>query len=344
MNRTESQDYWLNETVALLTLSQIKGVGYWTMRNLADQKLSFKQVLKAETSEKFIQYLKLAKARNINQILEIWQSSIIDLWENAVNLYRDLKNQQIQVLHSGQQEFPQRLKEIDDSPKWLFIQGNMSILNQNAISIVGTRNPSEDGKFLVKYIGSCLTYWKEIVTVSGLAYGIDQNIHEESIRFNIPTIAFLGTGILLNYPANSENLRQRILEKGGAIVSEYLPTDSYSSENFVRRNRLQAGLANTVIAVEWKSKSGTAHTIRYAHQAKRQIICLKLPDWLDLQHPELLMAQEMGAKIFTIPGQECELIKTIQRSINSTKPESSSIFANSSKINNYKQLQLNLLD
>lgn len=192
------------------------------------------------------------------------------------------------------------------------------MLHQPAITLVGTRSPSEDGKFLAKYIASCLPYLKntfaDIVTVGGLANGIDQIIHQQSIRFQVPTVAFIGTGILLNYPANSEKLRQKIIEQGGAIVSEYLPSENYSAENFVRRNRLQAGLARVVIPVEWKPRGGTEHTLRYAKAAGRKIICLKLPDWSS-SHPELSTAQEMRAEIFTIPGQESDLLNAIGQSI-----------------------------
>lgn len=346
MNPKNNQDYWINETIGLLTLSLMKGVGYWTIRNFALQGLSYKQVLKVESSTEFIEYMKAAGCKNANQVGEIWQNSIFDIWEEAVQLYHILKRQGIKVIHYKQHQFPLKLKEIEEAPQWLFVQGNLSLLHQEAITIVGTRQPSEDGKFLAKYIGSCLSYWKEAVTVSGLAYGIDQIIHEESIRFNVPTIAFIGTGILLNYPANSEKLRQKILEKGGTIVSEYLPSESYSAENFVRRNRLQAGLAQVVIPVEWKPKSGTAHTVRFAKAANRQLICLKLPDWSSSEHPELSIAQEIGAKIFTIPGQESEFIKMVQRlidkrssSVQMDEPQKNDINSSTSEPN-YRQLTL----
>lgn len=346
MNPKNNQDYWINETIGLLTFSLMKGVGYWTIRNFALQGLSYKQVLKVESSTEFIEYMKSAGCKNANQVGEIWQSSISEIWEEAVKLYHNLKRQDIEVIHYKQNHFPLKLKEIEEAPQWLFVQGNLSLLHQEAITIVGTREPSEDGKFLAKYIGSCLSYWKEAVTISGLAYGIDQIIHEESIRFNVPTIAFIGTGILLNYPANSERLRQKILEKGGTIVSEYLPSESYSAENFVRRNRLQAGLAQVVIPVEWKPKSGTAHTVRFAKAANRQLICLKLPDWSSSEHPELSIAQGIGAKIFTIPGQESELIKMVQRlidkrasSVPMDEPQKNDINLSTSEPN-YRQLTL----
>ena len=148
------------------------------------------------------------------------------------------------------------------------------------------------------------------VTVSGLATGIDQAVHKHSIELNIPTIAVLGTGILSNYPSGSEPLRNSIVEHGGAIVTEYLPNESYSAKNFVNRNRLQAGLSNIVMPIEWKIKSGTAHTFNYAKKFKKNIVCFNVPTWK--HHEELEYAKSNGASVFTIPGEEQTLIKAVR--------------------------------
>ena len=245
---------------------------------------------------------------------ENWAISQADLWKQSVKFYREeLQSKNINVIHFKQNIFPQSLREIPDPPKWLFVQGNLSVLHKPSIAIVGTRNPSEDGKFLAHYVGKSLSQFNDIVTVSGLANGIDQIIHRQSIRFNVPTVAFIGTGILLNYPNGSEELRQEIIANGGAIISEYLPNQSYSAENFVRRNRLQSGLSDVVIPVEWTIKGGTAHTVRFAYEAQKSIICLRLPDWGD-SHTELDLAQSWDAKIFTIPSDESKFIESVKKS------------------------------
>lgn len=316
-NGNGKTDYWVAETVSLLTLSLVHGVGYWTVRSIALSGLGFKQVLRAESSAEFINYLVQAKCKNTsqiaNQIGEDWLKQRDELWKQGVKLYRQLEAERIQVIHYEQDNFPQSLREIADSPRWLFVQGNISILHRPALAIVGTRKPSEDGIFLANYVGACLQYFNT-VTVSGLALGIDQIIHKKSIRAKVPTIAFIGTGILQNYPAGSEKLRQEICDNGGAIVSEYLPNQSYSAENFVHRNRLQAGLSEVIIPVEWKEKGGTSHTVKFAHKAQKRIVCLKLPDWSD-SHSELTLAKKLGADIFTLPGEEVKFIKTINKSL-----------------------------
>jgi DNA processing protein len=317
-NGNGERDFWVDETISLLTLSLLHGVGYWTIRSIALADLGFKQVLKAESVDEFINYLVQAKCKNTNQITsqigEDWLKFREELWNKAVKLYRQLEAEGIQVIHSGQEKFPQSLREIADPPKWLFVQGNLSVLHRPALAIVGTRNPSEDGIFLANYVGACLVYFNA-VTVSGLALGIDQIIHKKSIRAKVPTIAFIGTGILQNYPAGSEKLRKEICENGGAIVSEYLPHQSYSAENFVHRNRLQAGLSDVIIPVEWKEKGGTAHTVKFAHKAHKRIVCFKLPDWSNA-HSELLLAEKLGADIFTIPGEEQKFIASLNEILN----------------------------
>lgn len=310
----DDRDDWHCETVSLLALSLMSGVGYWTLRKLALSGLTFQQVTQARSETEFSDYLKQGGCKTAEKSAGEWFKEREQLVEKANQLHSKLKDRGIEVIHSKEDKFPQSLRDIKEPPMWLFVQGDVSILHQPAITIVGTRNPTMDGKFLAQYVGRCLSYFKEGVTVSGLASGIDQIIHQNSLRFNIKTIAFIGTGILLDYPAGSEELRQEIYKNGGAIVSEYLPNQSYSASNFVQRNRLQAGLARVVIPVEWKEKSGTAHTVRFAKECNRKIICLKQPGWND-SHTELSVAKEIGAEIFTIPGQESDFIESVKKSI-----------------------------
>src|SRR5262249_19695719 len=129
------------------------------------------------------------------------------------------------------------LFDLPNPPYWLFVRGKSEPLNRPALAVVGTREPSEDGIFLARYVSACLPYW-DAPTISGLAAGIDQQVHEYSLRFKWPTIAVLGTGILSDYPKGAMDLKERIVANGGAIISEYLPYESYSAQNFVMRNRL----------------------------------------------------------------------------------------------------------
>lgn len=306
---------WDRETVALLALSSMKGVGYWTLYKMASQGIKFEEVLKASTSfEQFEGYLNQVGSRVPKTEEKTWEVFQRELWSEGNRLYKELKFADVKVRHFDEPSFPEKLKGIQEPPRWLFIQGDESLLRKKSIAIVGTRKPTEDGIFLANYIGACVSYF-DTVTVSGLAYGIDQIIHQQSIRFNVPTIAVLGTGIFLDYPAGSEVPRKGILSHNGAIITEYLPHQSYSAQNFVRRNRLQAGLSEIVIPAQWKAKSGTSHTVRYAVEGDKKVFCLRLPNGNHRQDDWLELADQLKLSIFTIPGEENKLIKAISENI-----------------------------
>ena len=208
----------------------------------------------------------------------------------------------VYLIFRNDPRFPRSLLDLERPPHWLFVQGSLAVLSMPSVTIVGTREPSEDGLFLARYVGACLADWRT-ATVSGLAAGIDQLTHESSLRAKVPTIAVLGTGILDNYPKDSHLLRDRI-GAGGTIVSEYLPRASYSAANFVQRNRLQAALGRVLIPVEWARRSGTAHTVRFATELQRPIACLRLADW---PVDQVLLEPGLGhggGKIFTVPSEQ----------------------------------------
>jgi DNA protecting protein DprA len=210
----------------------------------------------------------------------------------------------------------------------LFVQGSIERLSQPSITIVGTRKPSADGLFLSRYVGACLGEWGA-PTVSGLAAGIDQLAHEHSLRAGVPTIAVLGTGMLEDYPKGSGRLRGHILATGGSVVSEYLPNASYSAENFVQRNRLQAGLGRILIPAEWNRRSGTAHTVRFATEIGRPIACLRLPEW---PTDRVVLGPGLGlptGEIFTVPHEHMQFDVFVREAIgalSSVQPGQLSLF------------------
>ncbi|EHU6913376.1 TPA: DNA-protecting protein DprA, partial [Salmonella enterica subsp. enterica serovar Infantis] len=217
--------------------------------------------------------------------------------------------------------FPSSLKNIPEPPFWIFVHGNKEVLNKKSFAIVGTRKPTDDGIFLVKLIVSRLCN-NDIATVSGLATGIDQSCHLESIRYGIPTIAVLGNGLFVEYPKGSKLLYDNIILNGGAVVSEYLPEQNYSAENFVRRNRIQAALSSALIPVEWKIKSGTAHTVEYAFKYAKKIATPYLPKTYNVR-PELKFAEEnRNSKSFEVPIKLEAMIDYIlnDQCIESTQP------------------------
>jgi DNA processing protein len=299
---------WRNEAIAFLALASIKGVGYWTMRSIYEKNAGFWQVIKGGTREEFEA---LTSVRFPPCEGQEWENFKSNLWVVGVEQWKKLGADGIGLIFAGQTEFPDTLSEIADPPYWLFVQGELLNLHCKCVAIVGTRKPSADGMFLTKLVVAALAN-HAMPTVSGLALGIDQIVHEESLRFNIPTIAVLGTGINENYPKGSAGVRAEIVRQGGTVITEYLPEQSYSSDNFVRRNRLQAGLCDTLIPVEWKIKSGTAHTVEFAHKYGKKIANVFLPHTYD-SRPELEFAKTAyGAVACEVPQWTDLLLKFVE--------------------------------
>ncbi|SFH38757.1 DNA-processing protein DprA [Pseudomonas sp. NFACC45] len=293
--------FWKNERIAFLALATLKGVGFWTLHQLATSKAGFKNTFKSN----FDKYIKLEEGA-VTPLAEIKKK----LWQRGIRILEELAKENIALIFHEEDRFPAKLRNIHDAPQWLFVQGNLSILNTESIAIVGTRKPTEEGMFLTRLILATL-YKSRFSTVSGLALGIDQLAHLESIKYGLPTIAVLGTGIRESYPKGSEPIRKMILESGGAVITEYLPTQTYSSENFVRRNRIQAALSNILIPVEWKIKSGTAHTVGFAAKYNKKIINIYLPKTLQAR-PEIIFSRNTyGATEYEMPLEIPELLSTI---------------------------------
>lgn len=303
----DDKEFWRNEKVAFLALASVKGIGFWTIHKIAQSEIGFKDVLK-EPEKGGLGKALIEAGFNGPEGQE-------GLWNVGLSSARNLAAQGVTLLFKNEPGFPSKLKALPDAPEWLFVQGNVDNLSKASIAIVGTRKPTEDGLFLTRYVVSSLARTR-FVTISGLALGIDQIAHSESIRYKLPTVAVLGTGILQNYPKGSESLRAEIIQTGGTVVSEYLPQQSYSSENFVRRNRIQAGLGDILIPAEWQIKSGTAHTVKFAHKYGKKIINVSLPD-TSAEKPELTFsADAYGALNLEIPFDTDKLLTAIDEVAN----------------------------
>lgn len=293
--QNDSIEYWKNEIIAFLAISSLKGVGYWTLRKIFESNLGFKNILKDSNADALSKFIRVSQP-----LQETWEVYQQELWNVGLERARILNKQGISLHFLGQKTFPDTLKTISEPPYWIFVEGNLQNLFKMSVAVVGTRKPTEDGMFLTKLVISALAD-TGIVTVSGLASGIDQLCHVESLRYGLPTVAVLGNGIFVEYPKGSNAIKAAIVGNGGTVITEYLPDQIYSAENFVRRNRLQAALSNALIPVEWKIKSGTAHTVEYAYKYNKKIANLYLPKTYALR-PELKYSeQNRSALSFEVP-------------------------------------------
>lgn len=310
----ENNDYWKNETIAFLALASVKGVGYWTLHKISEKGVGYKSLLKAETPNDLQNHL-----RTPIEIETSWEEFQLELWNRGIEAARSLSANKIRLIFRNQEGFPKSLSYVADAPHWLFFQGQLDCLNSTSVAIVGTRKPTEEGRFLTSMTIASLAH-KQVTIVSGLAEGIDHLAHVEALAYDLKTIAILGNGLSVEYPAGSNKLKSEIIEKGGLIISEYLPDQIYSAENFVRRNRLQAALSNLVIPIEWKIKSGTAHTVNFADKYNKKLAAVTLPK-ANANKEELGLLLNLGGRSFELPNESLSLVRYIDEEIIPPQPE-----------------------
>ncbi|MDR2718461.1 MAG: DNA-processing protein DprA [Treponema sp.] len=166
--------------------------------------------------------------------------------------------------------YPPLLREIYDPPILLFFKGALPNPEAPLAAVVGTRKPGAQAAAQAFDITKGLARGG-ISVVSGLAFGIDAMAHRGNIEGGAPTVAVLGSGVDEVYPSSNRPLARRILETGGALLSEYPPGTTPRKWNFPARNRIIAGLARGVLIVEAPQKSGALITARFALDYNREL-------------------------------------------------------------------------
>ena len=181
-----------------------------------------------------------------------------------------LKNN-IRVLFYLDEDYPQRLKQCEDAPVVFYTRGNTNLDREKIVSIVGTRNATEYGKEICsKLVEGFSENHPEILIVSGLAYGIDVCAHKAALRNNLDTVAVLGHGLATIYPAVHRNIAGEIA-RCGALLTEYVSNEIPDAPNFVKRNRIIAGLADATIVIESGTKGGALITADIANSYNRDV-------------------------------------------------------------------------
>ncbi|RHB51229.1 DNA-processing protein DprA [Exiguobacterium sp. AM39-5BH] len=156
--------------------------------------------------------------------------------------------------------FPSELLHIPNPPYCLFYRGDLEVLQQQTTALVGSRELNRISHRLVEHFRPLI---EETVSVSGGALGIDGLVHELSLRHHRPTIAILGAGFSHFYPQVHRPLFEQI-SKHGLLLSEYTPETSVRKIQFLERNRLVSGLADQLVVIQARQKSGTMNTVAHA--------------------------------------------------------------------------------
>jgi DNA processing protein len=177
----------------------------------------------------------------------------------------------IRALFYLDDNYPERLKYCEDAPVIMYVMGNTEFNRKKVVSIVGTRNPTDYGRCMTKeFVGLLAAAHPEVLVVSGLAYGIDICAHKASLKNNIETAGVLGHGLSVLYPSVHREVARQMVEKG-ALVTEFRHDEKPESPNFIKRNRIIAGLSDATIVMESGAEGGALITADIANSYNRDV-------------------------------------------------------------------------
>lgn len=191
---------------------------------------------------------------------------------NLETIQKRLRDNHIQFVTLDNPFYPQLLRTIHLPPPLLYYQGSLEVFTKPAVAIVGTRTPTLMAQKIINVLVP--TYIRDdFLIISGLARGVDTLSHHTALRNKGYTAAILPTSLDRVYPPENTRLARSITNRG-CLLSEFPPGTPFSKGNFVRRNRLIAGLAETIIAIEARKQSGSLHSLKYAELYHRNIITI----------------------------------------------------------------------
>jgi len=175
----------------------------------------------------------------------------------------------------GTPDYPPLLTLCPDAPLLLLARGQWPLNHPRIISVVGTRRPTDYGKRMCQQLIEALAPYNPLL-VSGFAYGVDILAQTYAAQLGLATVGCMAQGLDRIYPAKHQKHLAAILAHGG-LVSEFLPSDPFERTNFLRRNRIIAGLAHATVVIESGKRGGSMITAGYAHQYNREVFALPGP-------------------------------------------------------------------
>lgn len=249
--------YWL-------ALSFIKDVGPITIKRLLSVFHSPERILRATFNE----------LRDVDNISELRAKKIheFDEWQRVEQELDAIKDSTIRIIKYTDPDYPENLRQIEDSPILLYVNGSLVKEDKYAVAIVGSRNMTLYGKKITEAIASELASYG-LTIVSGMARGIDTVSHTSALKAGGRSIAVLGSGLDNPYPPENIKLFES-LSNNGCVISEFPLGTPPNKENFPKRNRLISGLSLGVIVVEAAINSGALITANYALEQNREVFAI----------------------------------------------------------------------
>lgn len=249
--------------ISLIALTFVPGVGSKTARKILsfvkDPELIF------QVSSKDYIHHKILSASIANIILKD-KNYFLTMAENELKF---VSKNLIQVLHLFHEDYPYRLLQCDDAPIVLYKKGNANLNSPKVVAIVGTRRATQYGKQCVEQLVDGMKS-DNVQIVSGLAIGIDSIAHKTALDCGLQTIAVLGTGLNMIYPAINKRLADKIIEHG-ALITEFSIQVRSDKFNFPRRNRIIAGMSDAIVIAETGIRGGALITAHLANIYNRDV-------------------------------------------------------------------------
>jgi DNA processing protein len=262
-------DYYLyamlhQDLLFALALLKTEGIGDVIAKKLITTLGSPEDVFKAKPNE-------LAKIDGIGAtIIKNLQNS--QLFREAEKELNFIVKENINVLYYLDALYPERLKQCFDAPVLLFTVGNINLENRKIISIVGTRQVTPQGIDFCKNLIIDLTPLNPII-VSGFAYGVDIVAHQAAMENNLQTIGVLAHGLNQIYPKVHKKYMRK-MEQNGGFMTEFWSSSNPDRENFVKRNRIVAGISEATIVIESAEQGGSLLTANMANEYNREIFAV----------------------------------------------------------------------
>ncbi len=169
-------------------------------------------------------------------------------------------------------DYPKRLQHCHDSPMMLYYKGNADLNAEKTVGIVGTRNITDYGRYVVEKLIEDLAT-DNVMIISGLAYGVDAAAHRAALKYDLATVGVLGHGMQTIYPAENRKLSTNMIEKGG-ILTEFVSGTQPDRENFPKRNRIVAGMIDCLVVIESALKGGAMITAEIANSYDREVFAM----------------------------------------------------------------------
>jgi DNA processing protein len=210
----------------------------------------------------------------------------------AEALIERVTSQGVRLITVLDEDYPENLKLIFNRPPFIWVRGQLESRNLRSIAVVGTRQATQEGRAVAARLAEGLAQAR-VTVLSGLARGIDTAAHTATIEAGGSTVAVMGTGILAPaYPAENGELAERIVETGGAIVSQFWPQAPPRKINFPRRNIVMSGMSAGTVVVEAAATSGAKLQARLALEHGKRLF---LPE-------PLVASQDWARRYATRPG------------------------------------------